>query len=85
MKLGLIATVQDAPELLRQAQQAVSSATDVVMDCSTATKCDIALLEVLIALRVALARHGHALHVTGASGTMAWQLELVGLGTASSA
>jgi anti-anti-sigma regulatory factor len=82
MHLGLIATVREANELLALAQTAAGTTTDVVVDCAETERCDVAALQVLLALRAALARRGLSLYLADVPESIAWRFDLVGLASA---
>jgi anti-anti-sigma regulatory factor len=77
MRLGVIATVSEAPALLVLATAAASA--DVTIDCAETERCDAAAMQVLVALRAEVLRKGHAFHLVNVPAHLRWRFEAVGL------
>ena len=77
LRLSVSATVQDAPELLARA--AAGTADDMVVDCADTERCDVAALQIILALRAALGRQGKTLTITNIRDAIRWRFDYVGL------
>lgn len=77
MRLGVTATVREAPELLVLAWS--GAAANVVVDCSETERCDAAALQVLLALRTEVLQRGRTFALTGIPAALYWRFAAVGL------
>jgi anti-anti-sigma factor len=78
-ELGMSATAREAPQLLQAARDAAASTEHVTVDCAGTERCDVAGLQVLLALRADLNGRGGELRVINVRASLQRRFELVGL------
>jgi anti-anti-sigma regulatory factor len=78
LQLGMSATAREAPRLLQAARDAAASATHITVDCAGTERCDVAGLQVLLALRADVSGRGGELRVINVA-VRCTAVQLVGL------
>jgi ABC-type transporter Mla MlaB component len=79
LTLGPAATLGTAPDLVIRARELAAQANSVSVDCAELRQCDVAGLQVLLALRNGLTARGGTLRIVNVPGELAWCFDYAGL------
>ncbi|MGQ0646678.1 MAG: STAS domain-containing protein [Gemmatimonadaceae bacterium] len=79
LALGPTETLRTARALLDRVREAAAHSASVVIDCAELEQADTAGLQVVLALRNALAARGGALRVINVPADLAWRFDYTGL------
>ncbi|MBL8961614.1 MAG: STAS domain-containing protein [Gemmatimonadetes bacterium] len=79
LPFGPVATLRTSRELLDRARAVGTTAASVVVDCGELRQCDAAGLQVLLALRSALAARGGLFRIVNVPADLRWRFDYTGL------
>jgi anti-anti-sigma factor len=79
LALEPVTTIRTVQPFLARVRAVAAQATSVVVDCAELTHCDTAGLQVVLALRNALAARGGTLRVVNVPPPLEWRFAYAGL------